>query len=342
MVPNSAFHTILALLSERKNLPQEKAERAFQIIMNGGATPAQMAAFITALRLKGETIDEITAGAVAMRAKSKPITCPPGAIDPCGTGGDAKGTYNISTTVAFVLAACGVPVAKHGNRSVSSASGSTDVLEALGINVKAETPTLERCLEQENLAFLMAPHFHPAVRHIAPVRQELGFRTVFNLLGPLVNPAAPDFQLMGVYDKNWIEPCAAVLGKLGVKRAWVVHGKDGLDELTLTGTSYVAEYYEGSVNTFEVTPEDAGLEGAMLEDIRGGDAQTNARALRDSLSGIDSAYRRAVLLNSAAGLVISGKAQDLKDGAEIAAEAIDSGAAHSKIVNVSELSHSKA
>ena len=336
-----AMHDILALLADKKNLPREMATRAFQIIMNGGATPAQMAAFVTALRIKGETVDEITAGATAMRVKAKPIKAPEGAIDPCGTGGDAKGTFNISTAVAFVLAACGVPVAKHGNRAVSSAAGSADVLAALGVNLDAEIPVLERCLNELGIAFLMAPKFHPAVRHIAPVRQELGFRTVFNLLGPLVNPAAPDYQLMGVYDKKWVEPCAQVLGELGVRRAWVVHGNDGLDELTLNGASTVAELKDGKVRVFTLTPEEAGLENAPLEAIKGGDAEHNAKALQEALSGMDNAYRRAVLYNAAAGLVIAGKATDLKEGVALAAQAIDSGKAYNILMKFSELSHTR-
>ncbi|MGE0753803.1 MAG: anthranilate phosphoribosyltransferase [Alphaproteobacteria bacterium] len=333
---------ILALLAESKDLPLERATRAFQIMMNGGATPAQMAAFVTALRLKGATVEEITAGATALRVKAKFISCPPGAIDPCGTGGDAKGTYNISTAVAFVLAAAGVPVAKHGNRAVSSSSGSADVLEFLGVNLNAEVDVLEKCMDTLNIAFLMAPKFHPAVRHIAPVRQELGFRTIFNLLGPLINPAKPDFQLMGVYDKRWVEPCAHVLKELGTKAAWVVHGKEGLDELSITGESTVAALKEGEVTTFTITPEDAGLERATLEEIKGGDVETNAKALQHALSGMDSGYRRAVLLNAAAGLLIAGRVCDLKEGVARAADAIDSSAAYNIMMKLAELSHSKA
>ncbi len=266
------FHSIIALLADGKNLSHDMAVRAFQIIMNGGATPAQMGAFLMGLRMKGETVEEITAGATAMRVKAQHIKAPPGAIDTCGTGGDARGTYNISTAVAFVLAACGVPVAKHGNRSVSSQSGSADVLKVLGVKVDAEIPVLERCLAECGICFLMAPKFHPAMRHVAPVRQELAMRTVFNLLGPLSNPAAPSYQLLGVYDAAWVEPLAHVLKELGTKAAWVVHGSDGLDELTLSGASTVAELKDGAVRCFEVTPEEAGPEARAAGSAQGQNA----------------------------------------------------------------------
>ncbi|MDX2074080.1 MAG: anthranilate phosphoribosyltransferase [Alphaproteobacteria bacterium] len=317
----------LQLLAERKNLPREIAERVFQIIMNGGATPAQIAAILMGLRIKGETADEIAAGATVLRVKAGKISAPAGTIDTCGTGGDNRGTYNISTATAIVLAACGVPVAKHGNRSVSSKSGSADVLEALGIKIDAEIPVLERCLNEVGIAFLMAPKFHPAMRHVAPIRQELGLRTIFNILGPLANPAQPDFQLLGVYDKTLMEPMASVLQALGTKAAWVVHGHDGLDELTLTGTSFVTEIKDGQRRNFEVTPEDAGLPRAMLEDLKGGDAGTNAEALERALSGIENPYKHAILYNAAAGLVIAGKAPDLKAGAAFAREKIEDGSA---------------
>jgi len=336
-----AFHSILALLADGKNLPQDMAVRAFQIIMNGGATPAQMGAFLMGLRLKGETVEEISAGALAMRVKAQRIKAPAGAIDTCGTGGDARGTYNISTAVAFVLAARGVPVVKHGNRSVSSQSGSADVLSVLGVRVDAEIPVLERCLAECGICFLMAPKFHPAMRHVAPVRQELGIRTIFNLLGPLSNPAAPDYQLLGVYSKDWVEPLAHVLKQLGTKAAWVVHGSDGLDELTLSGASTVAELKDGQVRSFEITPEDAGLERAPLEEVKGKTPDVNARALTEALSGLENSYRNAVIYNAAAGLLIAGKTPDLKAGVAMAKEVIDSGRAYAvlkKMVDVSNMS----
>jgi anthranilate phosphoribosyltransferase len=336
------MHDILALLAEKKNLSRDMSTRAFQIIMNAGATPAQMAAFLMGLRIKGETVDEITGGAIAMRAKAQKFTAPAGAIDTCGTGGDARGTYNISTAVALVLAACGMKVVKHGNRSVSSRSGSADVLTMLGVNVNAETPVLEKCLNEVGLCFLMAPRFHPAMRHVAPVRQEMGMRTVFNLLGPLSNPGAPDFQLLGVYSGAWIEPMAGVLKELGTKAAWVVHGSDGTDELTITGPSRVAELRDGAIRTFEVTPEDASLARGSLEELKGGDPEHNAKALTNAISGMDSAYRRAVVLNAAAGLVIAGKAADLKAGAAQASEAIDSSKAYKTLQKLVEVSNTRA
>lgn len=341
MSGDHAMLPIMAILADGKKLPYDTAVRAFQIIMSGGATPAQMGAFLMAMRIRGESVEEITAGAVAMRAKAKTITVPPGTIDTCGTGGDARGTYNISTAAAFVLAACGVPVAKHGNRSVSSQSGSADVLTMLGVKVDPEVPIIERCLEKAGICFLMAPRFHPAMRHVAPVRQEMGVRTVFNILGPLSNPAKPDFQLLGVYSPALLEPMAQVLKQLGAKAAWVVHGSDGLDELSLSGASQVAELKDGQVRRFEVVPEDAGLPRASLDDIRGRDPQYNANALMQALSGVESAYRNAVVYNAAAGLVVASKAGDLKQGVEMARDAIDSGRAHSALKKLIEYSNGR-
>lgn len=308
-----------------EHLDATAAENAFQIIMNGGATPAQMAAFLVALRMKGETAEEITAGAKVMRSKAEPFECPEGAVDTCGTGGDARGTLNISTAVAIVVAACGVPVVKHGNRSISSKSGSSDVLSELQANVNASVDTLQNALRECNLAFLMAPRFHKAMRHVAPVRLELGLRTVFNLLGPLSNPAKPPYQVVGVYDRMWLRPMAEALSGLGCKRAWVVHGSDGLDELTTTGESWVAELAEdGSIREFVINPEELALEPATLKDIEGGDPVYNAKRLRELLQGHHDAYRDIVLLNSAAVLHVAGKAKDLPEGIALAAQAIDS------------------
>ena len=332
---------ILAILADGKNLPQEMAVRGFQVMMNGGATPAQMGAFLMGLRMKGETADEIAAGVIAMRAKARAITAPPGAIDTCGTGGDAQGTFNISTAVAFVLAACGVPVVKHGNRSVSSQSGSADVLAALGVKLEADVPVLERCLERCGICFLMAPKFHPAMRHVAPVRQELGMRTIFNVLGPLSNPAGPDFQLLGVYRAELVETLAQVLMQLGTKAAWVVHGDGGMDELSLSGPSRVAALKDGAIAYFEVSPEDAGLPRASTQMLKGGDAAFNAKAMTEALSGVESAYRNAVLYNAAAGLIVAGKAADLKAGVAMAMEAIDSGEAYRRLRLLAEVSYER-
>ncbi len=336
-----AIHPMLNLLADGKNLPLDVATRAFQVIMNGGTTPAQTAAFLMGLRIKGETVDEITAGATAMRVKAKSFHSMEGAIDTCGTGGDSRGTYNISTATAFVLAACGLPVVKHGNRSVSSRTGSADVLDCLGVKTDVEPEVAEHCLRECGIAFLFAPRFHPAMRHVAPIRSELALRTIFNILGPLTNPAKPDFQLLGVYNKSLLKPLAESLKALGTKAAWVVHGSDGLDELTITGSSSVAALKNGEITEFSVSPEDAGLPTALLEDIKGGNAERNAAALTEAISGMETAYRNAVVYNAAAGLLIAGKCEDLKSGAEMAKQAIDSGKAHSvlrKLVDVSNTS----
>lgn len=334
----NAIHHSLALLADGKNLTHDVAIRVFQIIMNGGATPAQIAAFLMGLRIKGESVEEIGAGAQAMRIKAKPFKSVAGSIDTCGTGGDSRGTYNISTTTAFVLAACGLPVVKHGNRSVSSRSGSADVLDILGVKTDCEPEIAERCLKECGIAFLFAPKFHPAMRHVAPIRSELGLRTIFNILGPLTNPAKPDFQLLGVYSKELLRPMAEVLKSLGTKAAWVVHGNDGLDELTITGNSKVVALKNDEISEFEISPADADLPAASLEDIKGGDPEKNARALIEAISGVESPYRNAVVYNAAAGLIIAGKVDNLKDGAKLAKEAIDSGKAHSilkRLVDVS-------
>jgi anthranilate phosphoribosyltransferase len=266
-----------------------------------------------------------------MRSKAATIKAPAGAVDTCGTGGDTAGTYNISTAAAILLAACGVPVAKHGNRAVSSKSGSADVLETLGINIDADMFIVKKCLDELGISFLMATRHHSAARHVGPARASLGTRTIFNLIGPLSNPAETKFQVIGVFDQKWNRPMAEVLGRLGSKHVWVVTGSDGLDEITITGETHVAEYKNGTVNEFTVSPEDAGLERASLKDIEGGDAEFNAAAIIDILEGKKNAYRNIVLLNTAASLIVSGKAKDLKDGVSIAANVIDSGKAKEKL-----------
>jgi anthranilate phosphoribosyltransferase len=323
----AAFKKLLALVANGDRLSQAQAEEAFEIIMSGNATPSQMGAMLMGLRLRGETVDEIAGAARVMRAKAVPIAAPPGAIDTCGTGGDASGTYNISTGAALVVAACGVPVAKHGNRAASSKSGSADVLAALGVNLDADMALVAESLKVNNIGFMMAPRHHAAMRHVGPTRVELGTRTIFNLLGPLANPAAARRQLLGVFSRQWIAPLAEVLGQLGSERAWVVHGSDGLDELTTTGASYVAELKDGKVTTFEVTPEDAGLPRVAAEALKGGDPAFNADAVTGMLNGATGPYRDIVLLNAAAALIVAGKAADLKAGVKLAAEAIASGKA---------------
>ncbi|MCJ9428767.1 anthranilate phosphoribosyltransferase [Kordiimonas marina] len=318
---------ILARLADGTRLNADEAEQAFDIIMSGGADLAQMAAFIMALRVRGEEVDEIVGGARVLRAKANRLKAPEGVIDTCGTGGDGHGTYNISTAAALVIAAAGVPVAKHGNRSVSSKSGSADVLMALGANLDMPEAANEQSLSENGFAFMFAPAHHRAMRHVAPARGSLQLRTIFNLLGPLANPAHAKRQVLGVFDRKWLRPMAEVLKKLGSEHVWVVHGEDGLDELTTTGTTYVAELKDGQIREFEVTPGDVGLATATLEDLKGGDAEVNAQAIRDLMAGKPSPYRDIVLMNAGAGLVVGGKAETLADGVKLAAETIDSGKA---------------
>jgi anthranilate phosphoribosyltransferase len=308
-------------------LTEDEAEAAFDIMMSGDATPAQMGGFLMALRVRGETVAEITGAVRAMRGKMVKVEAPAGAIDTCGTGGDQSGTWNISTAASFVLAGCGVPVAKHGNRAMSSKSGAGDVLQALGVNLDADTKQVEKAMREARVGFMLAPRHHGAMRHVGPVRVELGTRTIFNLMGPLSNPAGARRQLIGVFAKPWVEPLARVLGALGAERAWVVHGADGLDELTTTGPSHVAELKGGQVRVFEVTPEEAGLPRAEPAALKGGDAETNAAALLALLGGAPGAYRDIVLLNSAAAPVIAERVADLREGVAMAAESIKSGKA---------------
>ena len=333
---------LLAVAASGQSLTLDQAEEAFGIIMSGDATPSQMGGFLMALRVRGETVDEILGAARTLRAKMLPIEAPAGAIDTCGTGGDAKGTLNISTAAALVVAACGVPVAKHGNRALSSKSGAADVLGALGVNIDAGMTLVRRALFEANTCFLMAPRHHSAMRHVGPTRIELGTRTIFNLLGPLSSPARVTRQLLGVFDRAWVEPLAEVLKLLGHERAWVVHGADGLDELTTTGSSFVAELRDGGIRTFEVTPEDAGLPRATLDDLRGGDASENAAAITALLDGGQGPFRDVVLLGSAASLVIAGEAEDLKAGVALAAAAIDSGAARETLAKLAAITNEPA
>ena len=272
---------LLAKVADGASLTVDEAETAFTIIMSGQATEAQIGAFLMALRVRGETVDEITGAVRTMRAKALAVKAPEGAIDVVGTGGDGSGTYNISTAAAIVVAGSGVPVAKHGNKALSSKSGAADVLTALGVNIDADLSLVERAIAEAGIGFLMAPRHHSAMKYVGPARVEMGTRTIFNLLGPLSNPAGVKRQFTGVFARQWIEPLARVLGNLGCERAWVVHGSDGLDELTTTGPSFVAELRDGAVSTFEVTPEDTGLPKAAPEDLKGGDPDGNAQARKD-------------------------------------------------------------
>jgi anthranilate phosphoribosyltransferase len=322
---------LLAKVANGDSLGEKEAKSAFDIIMSGEATAAQIGAFLMALRVRGETIEEITGAVRVMREKALHIAAPEDAIDIVGTGGDASGTFNISTGAALVVAAAGVPVAKHGNRALSSKCGSADVLAALGVNIDADIALVERAIREARIGFLMAPRHHSAMRHVAGPRVEMGTRTVFNLLGPLSNPAGVKRQFSGAYARHWIEPMARVLGKLGCERAWVAHGVDGIDELTTTGLSYVAELNNGEIRTFEVVPGDAGLPVAQPEDLKGGDGATNAAAMRSMLNGEAGAFRDAVVYNAAAALIVAGKAESLAEGAVSAAAAIDDGRAQAAL-----------
>jgi len=335
------FKALLSVAAAGKSLTSEQAEAAFDIMMSGNATPSQMGGFLMALRVRGETVEEITGAVRAMRAKMTRIEAPAGAIDTCGTGGDAAGTWNISTGAAIVVAACGVPVAKHGNRGLSSKSGAADVLGVLGVNIDADMALVKQALWDANICFMMAPRHHSAMRHVGPTRVELGTRTIFNLMGPLSNPAGAGRQLTGVFSRTWIGPMAEVLGKLGAERAWVVHGSDGIDELTTTGPSYVAEWKDGKVTTFEVTPEEAGLPRATVADLKGGDPATNALAVNALLDGHPGAYRDIVLYNSAAALLVAGKAATLRAGVQMAAEAISRGKARATLDKLVAITNSK-
>jgi anthranilate phosphoribosyltransferase len=327
---NSAAEGIKPLLNKvaaGQALSEPEAENAFNIVMSGDATPAQIGAFLMALRVRGETVDEITAAARIMRSKALMITAPKNAMDVVGTGGDASGTLNISTGSAIVVAGCGVPIAKHGNRALSSRAGAADVLGALGVNIDCEMPLIEKSIRDAGIGFMMAPRHHSATRHVAGPRVELATRTIFNILGPLSNPAGVNRLLVGVFAKEWVEPMAKVLGKLGAEKAWVIHGSDGIDELTTTGPSYVSAYEDGKVTNFEVSPADAGIPFSKTEDIKGGDAEENAKAMTAMLSGEKGAFRDIVIYTAAAALIVADKADNLKEGAAIAANAIDSGKA---------------
>lgn len=318
---------LLAKSADGLPLSSKEAEIAFELIMTGNATPAQIGAFLMALRVRGETIDEIFAAAKVMRLKATKISAPDASIDIVGTGGDGFGTLNISTGAALVVAACGVPVAKHGNRALSSRSGAADVLTALGVNIECEMRLIEESIKRAGFGFMMAPRHHSATRHVAGPRVELATRTIFNVLGPLSNPAGVKRLLVGVFSEKWVEPLAHVLGKLGAEKAWVVHGSDGLDEMTLSGPTFVAEYENGLVNTFECSPADAGLREAPIKSIQGGDAAYNADALTALLNGEPGPYRDIVCYTSAGALVVAGEAKHLSEGVEIAQRAIDQGQA---------------
>ncbi len=333
------FTDTLKALVAGKSLREAEAANAFAAIMRGEVSAVRIAAFLTALAQRGPTVEEITGAARAMRAAMATVTAPEGAIDLCGTGGDGHDTFNISTATSLVVAGCGVTVAKHGNRSASSRSGTADVLERLGVKIDVAPSVAEACLREAGFAFLFAPTYHSAMRHVAPVRKELGFRTIFNFLGPLSNPAQVKRQLLGVSSAGWVEKLAHVLKALGTEKAWVVHGSDGLDEMTTTGPTTVAVLENGAVTMREVTPEEIGIARVSLADLKGGEPEDNAQALLALLDGAPGAFRDITLLNSAAALVVADVASDLKAGAKLAAESIDSGnakAALDRLIAVSQ------
>ncbi|PBB80987.1 anthranilate phosphoribosyltransferase [Mesorhizobium sp. WSM3879] len=334
----SALKTYIAKVATGTALSFEEAREAFDIIMSGDATPGQIGGFLMALRVRGEAVSEISGAVATMRAKMLRVEAPRGAIDIVGTGGDNSHSVNISTGSAFVIAAAGVPVAKHGNRGLSSLTGAADVLMALGVKVDIAPETIGRCIQEAGVGFMFAPAHHPAMKHVGPVRGELGTRTIFNLLGPLSNPAGVGRQMVGVFLPEWIMPVAETLKALGTDHAWVVHG-DGYDEITTTGETQVAELAGGEIRTFTLTPEAVGLKRHNKEDLRGGEAAYNAKALRDMLGGAAGAYRDTVLMNAGAGLVVAGKATTLGDGIEAAAQAIDSGRALAVLDKLIEISN---
>lgn len=339
----TSLHNQIIKIQEGSVLEQETMESIMTNIMHGDVSDDAVEALLIALAERGEAVSEITGAAKVLRDMASIIKAPDGALDCCGTGGDGSGTYNISTAVALVSAACGVPIAKHGNRAASSKSGAADVLEALGVNLDLNVAQLESALHEIGFCFLMAPHHHQAMKHVSHVRkkigQETGERTIFNLLGPLANPAGTKLQLIGVYDQKWVRPIAEVLKNLGTTRAWIVHGHDGLDEITTTTSTDIAILERGEISESTITPEDFGLNVANMEDLTGGDARENATALLNVLNGKPSAYRDIVLANTSAVLNISGQADDLKTGVQIAANAIDSGNALCVLEDYIELSN---
>lgn len=336
------FKTIIARLAEGQPLDAATARAAFETVMSGEATPAQMGAFLMGLRVRGETVEEITAGATVMRERALHVTAPEGSIDIVGTGGDGIGTWNISTATAIVVAAAGVPVAKHGNRKASSLSGTADALQELGVNLDIDPATIARCIEKAGIGFMFAQAHHSAMKHVAPVRADLGIKTVFNMLGPLSNPALVKRQLLGVFAASWVEPFAEALRNLGSTSAWVVHGSDGMDEITTTGPSAVAELKDGKIRVFEVTPEEAGLRRASIEELKGGNPAENAAAIRRLFDGEAGAYRDIVLLNTAAALIVADKASNLKEGVDAAAKIVDSGAARETLSKLVAASNGKS
>ena len=333
------FKALIGKVATGAQLTRDEAASAFAVMMSGEATPSQMGGLLMGLRVRGETVDEITGAVTTMRAKMLRVEAPPDAIDVVGTGGDASGSYNISTCAAFIVAGAGVPVAKHGNRALSSRSGAADVLAALGVRIDLPPETISRCIAEAGIGFMFAPAHHPAMKHVGPTRVELATRTIFNLLGPLSNPAGVRRQMIGVFSRQWVEPLARVLQNLGSERAYVVHGSDGLDEITTCGPTSVAALENGAVKTFEIAPEDVGLSKAKPEALRGGDAEANAAALLSVLKGAKGAFRDVAVFNAAAALVVAGRAKTLREGVTIGEKSLDSGEAEGRLDRLIHLSN---
>jgi len=332
--------SIIGKVATGASLSRDEAASAFDAMMSGEATPSQMGGLLMALRVRGETVDEITGAVAAMRSKMLTVTAPPEAVDIVGTGGDGSGSVNVSTCAAFIVSGAGVPVAKHGNRALSSRSGAADVLASLGVKIDLKPEQVGRCVRECGIGFMFAPAHHPAMKNVGPTRVELATRTIFNLLGPLSNPAGVKRQMVGVFSRQWVQPLAQVLKNLGSESAWVVHGSDGLDEITLTGPTFVSALHNGEIRNFEVTPEEAGLSRCEAGALRGGDADANAIALQSVLDGKPSPYRDVALINAAAALVVAGRAKDLKEGVAIGVRSIDSGAANAKLKHLVSVSNS--
>ncbi len=336
------FKESLGRVAAGRALSEGEAHAAFAAMMAGAATPAQMGAFLMGLRVRGEAAAEIAGGVRAMMEKAVRVEAPAEAIDTCGTGGDGKGTWNISTAAALVAAGAGAKIAKHGNRALSSKSGSAEVLRELGVALDLSPARIAKCIREAGFGFMFAPAHHPAMKHAAPVRLEMGVRTIFNLIGPLANPAGVKRRLVGVPDRVWLRPFAEVLRSLGVEKAWIVHGSDGLDELTTTGPSHVVALEGGEIRTFEINPEEAGLERASPESLTGGDPAANAEAIRELLQGKAGAFRDIVILNAAATLIVAGRAGEIAEGAALAVKAIDAGAAQNALERLIVLSNETA
>jgi anthranilate phosphoribosyltransferase len=333
------FKALIARVASGASLTRQEAATAFDRMMSGEATPSQMGGLLMALRVRGETVDEITGAVTTMRSKMLGVKAPADAVDVVGTGGDASGSFNISTCAAFIVAGAGVPVAKHGNRALSSKSGAADVLGALGVKIELAPEDVGRCISEAGIGFMFAPAHHPAMKNVGPTRVELGTRTIFNLLGPLSNPAGVKRQMVGTFSKHWVEPMAQVLKNLGSDAVWVVHGSDGLDEITTAGPTSVAALENGKIRTFELTPEDAGLPRSQPGALRGGDGEANAKTLLDVLKGKKSAYRDVSLINAAAALLVAGKAKTIKDGVALAEKSIDSSEAESRLQQLIKVSN---